>query len=151
MKFAKTRNRAAFSLIELVIVIVILGALTAIAIPRVTRGSDGADVTAMQADLAVVRNAIEMYRLDHAAYPTLVAFSDSLTLKSDKDGTINASGLYGPYLVSIPKQKVGNRQGENAAVAPAAVPPVVEEASGGWLYDAASGGFWANATGHFDK
>ncbi|MFG0331482.1 MAG: type II secretion system protein [Phycisphaerales bacterium] len=147
------RRSRAFSLVELIIVLVILGVITAIAIPRFTKGADGADATATQADLAVLRNAIELYKLDHGGtYPTLANFTAQMTGKSDADGTPNnATGLYGPYMVSVPKLKVGANKGNNTVAAPVTVPPVAEVAGAGWLYDAASGSVWANATGHFDK
>ena len=68
------RNRKAFSLIELVIVIIIMGVISAIAIPRMVRGAEGADVTGLQSDLAVLRGAIEMYKYEHTIHPTVAAF-----------------------------------------------------------------------------
>ena len=55
------RRRYAFSLVELVVVVVILGIVSAIAIPRLSRGSEGASEAALIGDLAVMRRAIDMY------------------------------------------------------------------------------------------
>ncbi|WP_428388265.1 prepilin-type N-terminal cleavage/methylation domain-containing protein [Mucisphaera sp.] len=144
-------RRTGFSLIELIVVLVILAVIAAIAIPRMSRGANNADITALQADLAVLRGAIELYRVEHTGYPTLADIADQLTGKSDKDGTLNTSGAFGPYIAVIPPLKTGAKAGETDFAAPAAIPPVAEVADAGWLYDAASGSIWANDTNHFDK
>ncbi|MEQ9460551.1 MAG: prepilin-type N-terminal cleavage/methylation domain-containing protein [Phycisphaeraceae bacterium] len=145
------RYRAGFSLIELIVVLVILAVIAAIAIPRMSRGANNADITAMQADLAVLRGAIELYRVEHTGYPVLADIKSQLTGKTDKDGTINTSGAYGPYIAVIPPLKTGAKAGEVDFAAPAAIPPAAEVDDVGWLYDAASGSIWANDSTHFDK
>lgn len=149
MNRVKTRG---FSLIELIIVLVILGVIAAIAVPRMSRGAAGADVTGLQADLQVIRGAIELYYLDHEAYPTdETTIAAELTLKTDKDGTLNTAGAYGPYIAVIPPLKTGAKKGLATFDAPAAVPPVAEVVGAGWLYDNASGSVWANDLNHLDK
>ena len=64
------RGRLGFSLVELIIVIVIIGVLAAIAIPRISRGSRGAGESALVANLAILRNALELYSSEHNSdYP----------------------------------------------------------------------------------
>lgn len=142
-------RKQAFSLVELVIVLVILGAIAAIAIPRITKGAQGSDIKACQSDLSVMRGAIELYAAEHDAYPTIAQLPNALTKRTDKDGSVNASGAYGPYLVTVPPLKTGAKKGETAIVAPAANPPTAEVASAGWLYDVATGELWANDTNNF--
>jgi general secretion pathway protein G len=141
--------RRAFSLIELVIVLAILAVITAIAIPRFTRGAEGADDVGVQGDLSVLRNALEFYKLDHGAYPVLASISTQLTGQTDAAG--DAGTDFGPYLVSVPKLKVGANKGLNAIGAAATAPPTVEVATVGWQYHATTGSIYANATGYFDK
>jgi general secretion pathway protein G len=145
------RHRRAFSLIELVIVIIILGVISAIAIPRMMRGAENADVTGLQADLAVLRSAIEMYRYEHAAFPEAASCADQLTQRTDQDGTIDGAGEYGPYLVKMPPLKTGNQKGEAGVASIASVPPAAEVAAAGWLYHEGTGGIFANDANHFDK
>lgn len=51
-------KRSAFSMIELVFVIVVLGILAAIAIPRLAATRDDADVAKGRSDVAAIRSAI---------------------------------------------------------------------------------------------
>ena len=47
-----------------------------------------------------IRTALERYKVDHDdTYPAIGDFWDGLAGKTDRDGTVNASGDYGPYLV----------------------------------------------------
>ena len=143
MYATRSKNRA-FSLIELVIVVVILGIIGAIAIPRMSRGAAGAADSAVMADIATLRNAIEMYRAEHnGAYPTdETTIADQLTqytdLAGDAQATKDATHIYGPYLHSIPRQKVGAQAGKNAISA------TDGDANAGWIYLPASGKIYAN-------
>ena len=56
--------RNAFSLIELVIVLVVIGVIGAIAIPRMTRGSNQAAKHAFIRDLKVFVRAAELYKIE---------------------------------------------------------------------------------------
>jgi len=142
-------NRRAFSLIELVIVIIILGVISAIAIPRMMRAGEGADVVGLQSDLQVIRGAIEMYRYEHQAFPTLAAFSDQLTKETDASGALGTG--FGPYVVSIPPLKTGTHKDDTGVAATAGAPIAEGGGATGWLYDAATGSIWANDSNHFNK
>jgi general secretion pathway protein G len=58
-----------FSLLELMLVIAIIGVLTAIAAWNLTGTGNRAKVKASYASMKVVRNAVRTYQLDHNAYP----------------------------------------------------------------------------------
>ena len=146
------RQLRAFSLIELVIVIIIMGVISAIAIPRMMKGAENADEIGLQADLAVLRGSIEMYRYEHAAFPEAVNAAMQLTEVTQKDGMPWATGeKYGPYIVKIPPLKTGAHKGDTA-IAAIAGPPATEDATAvGWLYDESVGSIWANDSNHWDK
>lgn len=136
--------KRAFSLVELVIVIVIIGVLAAIAVPRLSRGATTASENALSANLAAMRSAVELFYAEHAqTYPALAKFEDALTKYSDAAaanfGDRNAATgiIYGPYLRAVPPLPVGAKKGKTAAVA-----ALGED--GGWVYDATKGTVSAN-------
>jgi type IV pilus assembly protein PilA len=62
------RNRKGFTLIELLIVVVIIGILAAIAIPKFASTKEKAYVTAMRSDLRNMMTAQESYFSDYGTY-----------------------------------------------------------------------------------
>lgn len=65
----KQNRRSAFTLIELVVVILILAILAGALVPRVTDRLAASRDARRLSDLHVVRDAIEQYYLDKGAYP----------------------------------------------------------------------------------
>jgi general secretion pathway protein G len=63
------KGEKGFSLVELMVVIVILGLLATIVIINVMPAADRAANTKARADIATLEQAVDMYRLDHQAYP----------------------------------------------------------------------------------
>lgn len=145
--FTAFRNRRAFSLIELVIVVVIIGIIAAIAIPRMSRGATGANESALNGNLAVLRKAIDLYQAEHdGAYPGATTITDQLTKRTNAAGTVQPTpgtddNLYpfGPYLRSIPPLPVGANKGETAIHA-----GTLGDANYGWHYTASTGTIKAN-------
>lgn len=64
------KKRKGFSLIEMVIVILILGIIAAVAAPRMFDTPEQAEIDTTRQQLAVLRNAIEMYRAQNGSYPS---------------------------------------------------------------------------------
>jgi len=148
----------AFSLVELVIVVTIIGILASIAIPRMTTASSSAKANALQATLANVRKAIDIYYAEHNRYPGYHPvtgtpdgdfFVQQLTLYTNFKGetsTTTAGGyLYGPYLRSpFPKDPFHNL----GTVYVKATPPDADPADGsvGWVAVLSHGYFGINAS-----
>jgi len=66
---AAARRRSAFSLVELVMVVTIIGIVTAIAVPRMASASATASGNALRATLTNVRKAIDVYYAEHGGFP----------------------------------------------------------------------------------
>ena len=137
--------RRGFSLVELVIVIVIIGLLAAIAVPRFSRGAAGAGQSALNGDIAVLQNAVEMFAAEHGgAYPPAADFEDALTRYSNRAGNSFADNIsptheYGPYLRRMPALKVGEAAGSTGVAAITSAPAVSSTAGIGWLYNQQTG------------
>lgn len=144
MRRSTRARKKGFSLLEVVIVVAIIAILAAIGIPRMSRGSRGANDSAVSGNLAVLRNAIDLYSAEHGgAFPTAAAIADQLTKYTDIGGTASATktttAIYGPYLRSIPPLPVGAKKGSTGID--------IEDGIGvGWLYVEASGTIKANTT-----
>jgi general secretion pathway protein G len=66
----RRRQARGFTLIEILVVIVILGILAALIVPRVLERPDEARVVAAKSDIAAIMQALKIYRLDNQRYPT---------------------------------------------------------------------------------
>jgi general secretion pathway protein G len=136
-KHAKVRivfraSHRGFSLIELVIVVVIIAVIGAIAIPRLSRGSEGANDSALQSNWAALRKAIDLYAAEHSgAYPQLARASQQLTSYTDELGEPSAvkdsTYVYGPYIRTIPAISSGPRAGQNGI-------GLLDGPTIGWIY-----------------
>ncbi len=101
-----SRNRA-FTLVEVLIVVVVLGILAAIVIPQFSDASTDAKTSALTTNLATIRGQVQLYKLQHTDnYPTYAAFATQMTTFTDGSGNTNATKTatfkYGPYLSTIP-------------------------------------------------
>jgi len=96
-----------FTLIEIMVVVVILGILAAIVVPRVMDRPDDARITKAKTDIRALESALNLYRLDNFAYPTT---NQGLQALIDRPRTgpeprnYRASG----YMDRLPKDPWGN-------------------------------------------
>ncbi len=130
---ANARCRA-FTLVEILVVVVILGILAAIVIPQFSTASQDSKESALQQDLFRIRQQIELYANHHnGSYPTLANFINQMTLPSDIDGNTAAIGTagyqYGPYLQKMPN----NPFTDTVPIGDGAV------GSSAWYYDESTG------------
>ena len=64
------RSEKGFTLVELMIVVLILGALAAIAIPRIMGGAQTARISACDTNIDMLNSQIELYYANEGAWPT---------------------------------------------------------------------------------
>ncbi|MFH7320076.1 type II secretion system major pseudopilin GspG [Desulfurivibrio sp. D14AmB] len=67
---SKRGREAGFTLIEIMVVVVILGILAAVVVPRIMDRPDQARITKAAQDIRILENALRLYRLDNFFYPS---------------------------------------------------------------------------------
>ena len=72
-----------FTLIELMVVVVILGILAAVVVPRVMDRPEQARISATRNNIQAIRSALDMYKLDNQHYPTTDQGLDALVVKPE--------------------------------------------------------------------
>lgn len=84
IKKAVADNRG-FSLIELMVVIVILGILAGMIMPRLMGRTDDAKIVKAEVDIAALDTALKLYKLDNGEYPTTEQGLNALIEPPDKE------------------------------------------------------------------
>lgn len=130
-------------MVELVIVVVIIGIISAIAIPRFGGMSERAQESRVVGDLATLNKAVEMYAAEHwgkhpgfnpdGSKASVAEIAARLVGVTYDDGTIDPSGHFGPYLRDLPANALnGMRTMRVDGAAPGA-------GTHGWHYDTTIG------------
>lgn len=132
--FAAVRQNRAFTLIELIVIIVVLAILSGVAIPKYIDYTTKARESAARATLGAVRSGIANFYANSAitgtaTFPTLVQVQ-----------TIGSTGVMQEAIPANPY----NNATTIAAASWSATPPVT--GSAGYNYDATTGRFWLNST-----
>ena len=147
------KKAKAFTLVEILIVVVLLGVLAAIVLPAFGSGAMSAKQSALSQDLRILQRLILIYKCHHlevtpgypggdtTAAPTEAAFFDQALMSSNAAGQTAAVGtpgfVRGPYLMKIPTNPINNlntiqmlADGEDF--------PESADNSHGWIYKAAT-------------
>lgn len=130
------KNKSAFTLIELVTVIVILGILSAVALPVYLDYRTDAKAAACKGALGAIRAGIANFYAHSTtnsgggtlAYPTLVQLTTAATVMTDV----------------IPDNPYTTGATKNTVVASSSSKGTVTGSGIGWCYNATTGEFWAN-------
>ena len=148
-----------FTLVEILIVVVIVGILAAIAVPKLSNASQIARESSLKEDLHFLRTQVNVYRANHQVSPgypggdstqapTQQAFIDQLTLYTNALGNTSATqtGPYtlGPYLPQVPANPV-NSLATLKLLAP--TDAFTADGTTGWLYQPSTGLIKPNVAG----
>lgn len=95
-----------FTLIEIMVVVAILGILAALVVPKIMGRPDEARIVAAKQDIATIKQALNLYRLDNLRYPTTEQSLQALVEKPTS-GPIPANWKAGGYLERLPKDPWG--------------------------------------------
>lgn len=129
-------RKKAFTLVELLIVVIILGILAAVVIPQFSDASTEARDSSLGTNLATIRGQIELYRLQHnGAYPPEANFATLMTSKTNPDHSTTGTPTLGPYLQRIPNNPFTNTNNVVTTGSPASTTA--------WFYDDSNGTFTA--------
>jgi general secretion pathway protein G len=101
------RNQKGFTLIEIMVVVVILGILAAIVVPRLLERPDEARRVKAKADIKGLEEALGLFKLDNAFYPTTEQGLQALVSKPEV-GRIPTKYAEGGYLKKVPLDPWGN-------------------------------------------
>ena len=74
------RSKKGFTLVELLVVVLILGALAAIAIPRISQSAESAKINACKTNVDLINSQIELYYANEGEWP-----ADLDTILADED------------------------------------------------------------------
>jgi prepilin-type N-terminal cleavage/methylation domain-containing protein len=167
------RLQSGFTLVELLIVAIILAILAAIIIPQFASTTVDAQESALRANSAAMRSAINLYRQQHngvnagvnvgsggpacggtigvGGVGTLAALTEQLTRYSTMAGgtcsQADTGYIFGPYVVDdvLPSNPVTG-DATITIVSDGDLDLAADTAGGGWMYDTATGKFFPNDT-----
>jgi general secretion pathway protein G len=103
----RRRLRAGFTLIEIMVVVVIMGIMAALVVPKLMGRTDDARITAARQDIATIMQALKLYRLDNHRYPSTEQGLSALVIKP-QGGPAAPGWKEGGYLERLPKDPWGN-------------------------------------------
>jgi general secretion pathway protein G len=159
---AMLRGATAFTLIEILIVVVILGILATVVIPQFSNASQQARENTLKDELQYLRTQIAVFKAQHqdvppgypggnpTSTPDTQDLNDQLTLYTDINCNVAAQSsavfAYGPYLSQLPAnsingmstfEMIGNNQSMSAP-----------DGTTGWIYQPQTQTLIANVTGN---
>ena len=105
MKLKSPQN--GFTLLEVMVVVVILGILAALVVPKIISRPDDARAIAAKQDIASLLQALKLYRLDNQRYPATEQGLQALVVRPTS-APVPANWKAGGYLERLAKDPWGN-------------------------------------------
>ena len=103
------KNRKGFTLIEIMVVVIILGLLAGLVLPRILGREEEARINAAKTQIRAFESALDGFKLDNGFYPSTEQGLDAL-ITSPETGRVPRKWKEGGYLkpARIPKDPWGN-------------------------------------------
>jgi general secretion pathway protein G len=96
-----------FTLIEIMVVVVIMGIMAALIVPKLMGRTDDARIIAAKQDIATIMQSLKLYKLDNQRYPTTEQGLQALVAKPTT-GPAADGWKTGGYVDKLPKDPWGN-------------------------------------------
>jgi len=103
----RLRREAGFTLIEIMVVIVILGLLAALVVPKLVGRTEEAKRTQTRLQIKNLQQALELFKLDNGFYPSIDQGLNAL-VQVPTAGRVPKNYRKGGYLDRVPKDPWGN-------------------------------------------
>jgi general secretion pathway protein G len=102
------RMQRGFTLIEIMVVVVIMGVLAALVVPKLISRTGESKVAAAKVDIATIMQALKLYKLDNQRYPTTEQGLQAL-IEKPTGGPAANGWKAGGYVEKMPKDPWGNQ------------------------------------------
>ena len=99
--FIFNKTARGFTLIEVMVVVVILGILAAIIVPKIMSRPEQARIVKVKQDILAIQSALDLYKLDNSFYPTTDQGLQALVSKPTSD-PVPRNWKEGGYLQQLP-------------------------------------------------
>ncbi|NHZ92505.1 type II secretion system protein GspG [Massilia sp. CCM 8733] len=106
-RHARGMRAPGFTLVEIMVVVVIIGVLGALVVPKLLSRTVEARITAAKSDIASLNQALKLYKLDNQRYPTTEQSLNALVAKPSNGPSANG-WKSGGYIDKLPKDPWGN-------------------------------------------
>src|ERR1700704_2381185 len=107
MRMRTQNRRRGFTLLEVMVVVVILGILAALVVPKIISRPDEARAIAAKQDIASLMQALKLYRLDNQRYPSTEQGLQALVARP-VSAPLAPNWKAGGYVERLPKDPWGN-------------------------------------------
>jgi general secretion pathway protein G len=126
-------TRKAFTLVEILIVVIILGILAAIVIPQFTNASSDARNSSLASTLQTLRSQIELYKLQHGdTLPNLLTSGSGWAPFTGTTSYGNPAQTFGPYMQATPSNP---ENGFSTVIDSTAAPGATVASGTGFVFD----------------
>ena len=106
LRVLKSRAARGFTLIEIMVVVVIMGILASLVVPKLISRTGESRVAAARVDISTVMQALKLYKLDNQRYPTTEQGLQALVAKPTNGPAANG-WKSGGYLDKLPNDPWG--------------------------------------------